>query len=59
MKMTAGTQQISKTASHVRTCKGDRGEWFGRPNDRRFHKRVTVRAARRYGKAIVRVADLG
>jgi len=59
MKMTADTQQISKAAGTVRACKGDRGEWFGWVDARRFHKRTTVRAARRHGKAVVRGADLG
>jgi hypothetical protein len=59
MKMTADTQQISKTAMNVRVCKNDRSDWFGRPADRRFHKRTTARAARRLGKAIVRGAYAG
>jgi hypothetical protein len=59
MKMTADTQQMSKTAGNALFLKGDRGEWFGRPDDHRFHKRTTVRAARRHSKAVVRGADLG
>jgi hypothetical protein len=51
--------KISKTARAAPACKGDRAEWFGRPGDRRFYKRTTVRAARRHGKAVVRGADLG